>query len=159
MAWIFTISLFKHFLVKTFNTQEDEIFVQYLISSSFKISIFVLIPLFPCYLCRLNEIKDVAIRNYLYISWLIESNNVRLIAFGEERIGLSRKKVEKNLFRQLDRTTVGQSSYPRRWRKYLHSNPNICTGCRNGQPYVTLIALVFVALYIFRLDKNMETKD
>lgn len=50
--------------------------------------------------------KRRGVRNYLYISWLIKSNNVRLIAFGEERIGLSRKKVEKNLFRQLDRTTV-----------------------------------------------------
>lgn len=58
----------------------------------------------------INGVKEnMAIRNYLYISWLIESNNVRLIAFGEERIGhtdLSRKKVEKNLFRQLDRTIV-----------------------------------------------------
>lgn len=42
----------------------------------------------------------------------------------------------------------GQSSYPRRWRKY--PNPNICTGCRNGRPHVTLIALVFVTLYIIR---------
>lgn len=124
-------------------------------SSSFKIFIF-LIFLFPCFLRRLNGAKekhgDKKLSVYIYISWLIESNNVRLIAFGEERIGrvgLSRKgKGREKSLPSAGSDYRGQSSYPRRWRKY--PNPNICTGCRNGRPHVTLIALVFVTLYIIR---------
>lgn len=44
----------------------------------------------------------------IYICRLIESNNARLIAFGEERIGRKglTEKGWENLFRQLDQTTV-----------------------------------------------------
>lgn len=98
----------------------------------------------------------------IYISRLIESNNARLIAFGEERIGRKGlpEKGWENLFRQLDRTIVanrvirivGESAFS---LILIFAQP-----VGMDKPYVTLIALlVFVTLYICRLDKLWNAKN
>lgn len=93
---------------------------------------------------------EIITSNYLDILWLIETNNNERVNGGERKESSTRSP--EKILPPAESNYRNQLSYSHGRRKRLLSDPNICTGYLNGQPYETVTSRVSDT-FIYQLDK------